>query len=570
MFKRLHLLLTLSLTFFGTVNLMAEDLVYKTLTFSDTTFNTSISSYTATWENTVDGATWTLENFNNNNKKWEYVKCGRRKTQSYASITNNTAFEPTITKLVISLNAANNVNNATLLVSTDNTFPEGEQTQSIDLTSSFNGISSQVDVTCVIPTPQANSFYKLSIDNNDQAGANGSVVITKIVYYYQDLSKTSTTLTFAEGDKSFLVGATEGTTFTNVATLNPAIEGATVTYESDNENIAVVESDGSVLVVTDAIGDATITASYAGNDDYAPSTAQYKIRVRYPIVGAGVESDPYTVRDIVQLVLDGNVSNTYVKGTIKEVTEISSNYHNATYTITDGANDIIIYRGKSFASNNMDYDYQLLPGDEIVISGSATLYNGTTPEMTQNNTVVSQTRTRTTTANKFGTICLPYAGAVTGGTFYSVEGIENGTLNLTEVSAPQAGEPYIFQANDEKMTIAFVAGAPAEAGTTAYLVGVATNTEAIPGTYLLQTIDGVQKFRIVADVKPTIPAGRAYLKDAAAGGREFIDFGGTTTAINALEAITNNKAEIYDLNGRKLNKLQKGVNIVNGTKVVVK
>jgi hypothetical protein len=46
--------------------------------------------------------------------------------------------------------------------------------------------------------------------------------------------------------------------------------------------------------------------------------------------------------------------------------------------------------------------------------------------------------------------------------------------------------------------------------------------------------------------------------------------GGTTTGIEAVEALTSGKAEIYDLNGRKLNKLQKGVNIVNGVKVYVK
>lgn len=71
--------------------------------------------------------------------------------------------------------------------------------------------------------------------------------------------------------------------------------------------------------------------------------------------------------------------------------------------------------------------------------------------------------------------------------------------------------------------------------------------------------------------QPSVPAYRAYLNAPNAGGRAFISFAdNSTTAIQALEALTNNKAEIYDLNGRKLPKLQKGVNIVNGTKVIVK
>ena len=60
---------------------------------------------------------------------------------------------------------------------------------------------------------------------------------------------------------------------------------------------------------------------------------------------------------------------------------------------------------------------------------------------------------------------------------------------------------------------------------------------------------------------------RAYLVDnssaPAAGARMFsISVGGSTTAIEQLESTADSKAEYYDLQGRRLQNLQKGVNIV--------
>ena len=60
---------------------------------------------------------------------------------------------------------------------------------------------------------------------------------------------------------------------------------------------------------------------------------------------------------------------------------------------------------------------------------------------------------------------------------------------------------------------------------------------------------------------------RAYMVDnssaPAAGARMFsISIGGSTTAIKQLESTADSKAEYYDLQGRRLQNLQKGVNIV--------
>ena len=60
---------------------------------------------------------------------------------------------------------------------------------------------------------------------------------------------------------------------------------------------------------------------------------------------------------------------------------------------------------------------------------------------------------------------------------------------------------------------------------------------------------------------------RAYMVDCspapAAGAKMFdIAVGGSTTAIDYLNAIADDKAEYYNLQGHRLNAMQKGMNIV--------
>ena len=71
---------------------------------------------------------------------------------------------------------------------------------------------------------------------------------------------------------------------------------------------------------------------------------------------------------------------------------------------------------------------------------------------------------------------------------------------------------------------------------------------------------------------------RAYMVDnssSAAGANMFsIGISDSTTAIDTINTIANDKAEYYDLQGKRLNEPQKGINIVkrNGKtmKVIIK
>ena len=54
----------------------------------------------------------------------------------------------------------------------------------------------------------------------------------------------------------------------------------TITYESSNEDVATVSAAGVIDLVDDAVGTATITASFLGDDTYKPATATCTIQVK--------------------------------------------------------------------------------------------------------------------------------------------------------------------------------------------------------------------------------------------------------------------------------------------------
>ena len=85
--------------------------------------------------------------------------------------------------------------------------------------------------------------------------------------------------------------------------------------------------------------------------------------------------------------------------------------------------------------------------------------------------------------------------------------------------------------------------------------------------YALANKDNGVGFYLVAD-GTTIPAGKAYLQ-ASNAVKEFIPFTGDETAIKNVNGNDNaNNGAIYNIAGQRLNKMQKGLNIVGGKKVM--
>ena len=99
------------------------------------------------------------------------------------------------------------------------------------------------------------------------------------------------------------------------------------------------------------------------------------------------------------------------------------------------------------------------------------------------------------------------------------------------------------------------------------------NTEDNSTNYILNKPNGKNVGFFLAAGKK-VGAGKAYLNvPAGASVKSFAEiFGGETDGVEAIEngQLTIDNAVIYNLAGQRLQKLQKGVNIVGGKKVVVK
>ncbi len=194
-----------------------------------------------------------------------------------------------------------------------------------------------------------------------------------------------------------------------------------------------------------------------------------------------------------------------------------------------------------------------------------------------NNIEIQASVERTTAKGKFGTVCLPYAAEADGADLYTAT-VQADKVVLTSVSGNemQAGKPYIYYSTADGGSQTFSkksggATVASPANGTDGLMGTFTPMTAQAGTYVLQTIEGVQKFRQVESGKePTVGAYRCYVVTPTNSAREMnIEFG-DATGIDALNAIMSDKAEIYDIAGRKQDGLRKGLQIVNGVKVLVK
>ena len=175
-------------------------------------------------------------------------------------------------------------------------------------------------------------------------------------------------------------------------------------------------------------------------------------------------------------------------------------------------------------------------------------------------------------AAQYGTFCAPFDVTIPEGvTAYTIGGIDkNGILTLEQQNTISAHTPVIVYSESASDINAVQFGvATSSTATSKYLTGVYTDTKAPLGSYVLQNQNGRVGFYHVEGTQPWVRANRAYLTvPASANVKAF--YMDDATAIQTVEELLSGKAEIYDLAGRRQQKLQKGINIVGGKKVLVK
>ena len=187
----------------------------------------------------------------------------------------------------------------------------------------------------------------------------------------------------------------------------------------------------------------------------------------------------------------------------------------------------------------------------------------------------------------WGTLCLPFEVSLDGQNFRAFKLLSaddvTETVELEEIEGSiAAGTPVIIKMKDGATELNFTEAdktiakdvQTAETADANYkLQGIYTKKEFSKDTdnncYIVKGDKLMNPAKLLGTSTKSVGSKpfRAYMADnssaPAAGARMFsISVGGSTTAIEQLETTADSKAEYYDLQGRRLQNLQKGVNIV--------
>lgn len=195
-------------------------------------------------------------------------------------------------------------------------------------------VSSQDDAngTAYMDVPFADGTFKLL--GGSQVAYVQSIELTPLA------KKEATTMTFPQKEYTLNIGEEFTAPKATVKGEDgKTIEGLTLLYTSDNENIAVVDNTGEVLL-GDKEGTATITAYFHGNEKYEACQASYKINVtkKQPQpVTMTFPQDVYTCYTNEALLFDGFTPT--IKNAADEVLNLPVTYSSSNTDFCMVAND---------------------------------------------------------------------------------------------------------------------------------------------------------------------------------------------------------------------------------------
>lgn len=188
--------------------------------------------------------------------------------------------------------------------------------------------------------------------------------------------------------------------------------------------------------------------------------------------------------------------------------------------------------------------------------------------------------TRSTTPERYGTICLPKGATqanITGATMYRVAGkrVDSSdkptSLVLEEVTDMEAGKPYIFLADAATLNVTYTGDAVNVASAENGLVGSFAGTAVAQGMFI------INNNRIVkCGTGCQIGANRAYINMDDVSVYDGISYApirilnieDSSTGIDGIEADSNENVQIYNTSGIRVPYGTKGIMIINGKKVL--
>ena len=418
--------------------------------------------------------------------------------------------------------------------------------------------------------------YKISnvtnVNNTEYAGVEVRVIAAENIIV---TSKADPQLAYDPTSVELIVG---GTFTPATLTYATGFDGlASVTYGSNNENLATVAADGTVTLASGKTGTATITATFTGNNSYLAGSASYTIKVKKDLPDAWVlvtninqiESGMSViiasemVDDKIYTMGGQNTSNRAgVESSIDENGVLTPGEETEIFTIGDAGNGTFAIQAsnknylyasssssnqlkeKSTIDANASWSISITNNGTIVTAqGSYThnlmrfnpnnvspifacyLSNTTTgtpvalyipkPETPPTPTA---DYTRDVTAGRYGTICLPNGGTINGAKLFDLEYYDGAnTLYFLEVNgnAMVAGRPYIFLPSATTIEVTYTDNANASAGSFNGLVGSFTQQTVAIGTGDDANYILYQNAYYLVNSEAYVGANRAYIHMAS-------------------------------------------------------
>ena len=436
---------------------------------------------------------------------------------------------------------------------------------------------------------------------------------------YKAATEVTITITVigVKADPTIVVNSTETVAYGNTFIVNDSmIEGGDITVTSSNTAVATV----SGLTITPvAVGTTTITVATAEDAEYKAGSETFTLTVTAPeaLTTASVveyvkitntndltDGEYLIVYESGEVAFDGSLTTldaqgNYISVSISDNT-IASNttIDAATFTIAaiDGGYTIKSasgkYIGRTANSNGFNSSETDAYTNTITFSnGNAVITSSSGPKLqfyatsgqerfryytsSQKTIALYKKSAITTTLNAFGyaTFCSEYPLDFTGVTDFSA-------WQITDIDS------------DNKITFERVTGS-VKGGTGLFLVGGNGATVTIPsadsdnelggnmleGTLAPMYFDAGKIYGLAGNTfkknsAGTIRKNKAYIDEGwitpAAGVKAFtLIFEDDATGIHTVETISAEGAEqIFNLAGQRIQKMQKGINIVNGKKIL--
>ena len=388
-----------------------------------------------------------------------------------------------------------------------------------------------------------------------------------------------------------------------------------VTYTSSNEEVATIDEEGNITLV--GMGITVITANVAETATYLATSASFTLTVTKDgyaeatfvytdedILGKGIsgggEGFSATRNDVLTLTFTnafgaaqhikvyGNNSNDIEKSNVELSVAEGYAISKIVFTITGDKDYRSIWvdqSGKEATYENEDSVTVTWTGmqSKVILNN---LYNTKTlrPRQARIRTIgvtyvkLNDTgKTVTIGESGYATFCSDVRAVASldgewavAGTLISIGGSDGTVLTVdTLASVVPANTGVVLMGTPGEYKVYTHPDFEVNLPNVNLLVGVLEDTEVSAGNYVFNEKNGIACFSLVEDAPVTVPANQAYLRIAGVVGIPAFFFSEEDYVTGIRELPGQSTADaVYNLAGQRLSRMQKGVNVMNGKKIL--